>query len=64
MVCCQVKGKSQITSIKRHFGSGTHSKTVTFRTTSEAEMNHAVGNIKKGIQELGGMSEEADKPVY
>ncbi|CAM9575869.1 unnamed protein product [Ascophyllum nodosum] len=54
----EVKGKAEQTSIKRHFGSATTSKTVTFRTTSEAEMNHAMELIKESIQDQGGMTEE------
>ena len=53
-----MKGKAEQTSIKRHFGSATTSKTVTFRTTSEAEMNHAMELIKESIQDQGGMTEE------
>eukprot|EP00752_Nemacystus_decipiens_P005827 g5267.t1 len=55
----EVKGKTQITSIKRHFGSGTTHKTVIFRTSTEAEMNHALAEIADTICARGGMKEAA-----
>lgn len=55
----QVKGKTQITSIKRHFGSGTTHKTITFRTPTEAELNHALGEITDTICARGGMKDAA-----
>ncbi|CAB1115954.1 unnamed protein product [Ectocarpus sp. CCAP 1310/34] len=51
----EVKGRTNITSIKRHFGSGTTSKTVTFRTATEAEMNNIVEEITDCIYTRGGM---------
>ncbi|CAN0412334.1 unnamed protein product [Ectocarpus sp. 12 AP-2014] len=51
----EVKGRTNITSIKRHFGSGTTSKTVTFRTATEAEMNNTVEEITDCIHTRGGM---------
>eukprot|EP00903_Cladosiphon_okamuranus_P014150 g13150.t1 len=53
----EVKGKTQITSIKRHFGSGTTHKAITFRTPTEAEMNHALDEITDSISIRGGMKD-------
>ncbi|CAM9738969.1 unnamed protein product [Pylaiella littoralis] len=54
----EVKGQTQLTSIKRHFTSGgTASKTVTFRTATEAEMNHALEEITDSICIRGGMQD-------
>ncbi|CAM9444674.1 unnamed protein product [Ectocarpus sp. 4 AP-2014] len=55
----EVKGRTNITSIKRHFGSGTTSKTVTFRTATEAEMNNTVEEITDCIYTRGGMQTAA-----
>lgn len=53
----------QLTSIKRHFGSGTTQKMVTFRATTEAEMNHVLDDIKDCIQMKGGMADKGDQPA-
>ncbi|CAM9765834.1 unnamed protein product [Ascophyllum nodosum] len=54
----EVKGTAPQTSIKRHFGSSMTHKTVKFRTSTEAEMNHALEHIQETIQDQGGMTEE------
>ena len=52
----QVSGKMKVTSsFKRHLGSSSKSKTVTFRNTTEAEMNEALSIIKDSINTNGGM---------
>lgn len=51
----------QKSSFKRHFGSGTEKKTITFRTATEAEMNHAVNNIKECVQNQGGMAKMSEQ---
>lgn len=45
------------------FRSSSGSKTVTFRTGTEAEMNHAVEVIKESIQGSGGMGDPSDPQV-
>lgn len=56
----QVKGTRKHKSIMRHLGSGTSTKTITFRTPTEAEMNEAYENIKACIQAKGGMVDKSD----
>ena len=58
----QVIGKKEVTSsFKRHLGSSSKNKTVTFRTSTEAEMNEALSIIKNCINTNGGMLNE-DSP--
>ncbi|CAM9628592.1 unnamed protein product, partial [Scytosiphon promiscuus] len=56
----EVKGSTQASGLKRTFGSG--HKTVTFRTPTEAEMNHALAEITDCIFVRGGMQDKDGKP--
>lgn len=50
-------------SFKRHLGSSSKLKTVTFRATTVAEMNEALAIIKDCINTNGGMlGDDDDSP--